>query len=270
VYRQRLLYNAETTPWLVETLHRADVRSATFYNYHHFNDNCTTRIRDLLDNATHNLLSRATKGIPSPPLRHFVNEGLAGRPLLLAISELFLGRSIDRPSTRWDGMFLPEILRAEVTARFGVAPEVLYERRQPLPIERAPRNAGSWLLVGIGALLGAGILLGGFLRRPRLGLLPTGIVLGFVGLFLTSLALFSPLAELRYNEALLLCWPTDLLLPFVPLPMAGRYAALRVLFLLVCAILALAGLLIQPLVGALLLCGLPLVATVAVWRSTWR
>jgi hypothetical protein len=267
VYRQRLLYDPKVTPWLVEVLHRADERSATFYNYHHFNDNCTTRIRDLLDNATQNRMAKATTAVPSPPLRHFVSEGLAGRPLLLAISQLFLGRSIDRPSTRWQAMFLPEILRAEVTTHFGIAPEVLYTRQAKNDGERAARSAGTWLLVGIGALLGAVILFAGFRRRPRLGLVPTGIILGFVGLFLTALAVFSPLTELRYNEALLLCWPTDLLLPLVSLRTAGRYAALRLFVLLVGAILAATGLLIQPLIGAIALCGLPLIATFFVSRA---
>ena len=35
-----------------QRLHAADVREATFYLYHHFNDNCTTRVRDLVDRAT--------------------------------------------------------------------------------------------------------------------------------------------------------------------------------------------------------------------------
>lgn len=266
VYRQRLLYDARVTPWLVETLHRADVRDATFYNYHHFNDNCTTRIRDLLDNATQNRMSQATQQIESPKLRYFVDEGLAGRPLLLAISQLFLGRSIDRPSNRWHAMFLPEILRAEVTTRFGVAPELLYARQQPLHTEAAPRNAGTWLLVGLGALLGAVVLFGGFLRRTRQALIPAAGVLGFVGLFLTSLAVFSPLTELRYNEALLICWPTDLLLPIFPLRTAGHYAALRIGVIVLAAGLAMAGVLIQPLVGAIFLCGLPLLAIFAVSR----
>jgi hypothetical protein len=248
-------------------LHKADVRSATFYNYHHLNDNCTTRIRDLLDNAAHHRLATATRAIADPPLRHYVDEGLAGRPLLIAVSDLFLGRSIDRASTRWHSMFLPSILRDEVEARFGAKPEVLYTRVAPLADAHASPRAGSWLLAGVGALLGALILFGGLCKRPRLGLIPTAFVLGLVGFFLSTLVLFSPLLELRYNEVFLLCWPTDLALPLLPLRIARRYVAVRLVVLLICAILWAAGVLIQPLAGPLLLCGLPLLATLRVWRA---
>ena len=270
VYRQRLPYDPEITPWLVAALHKADVRSATFYNYHHFRDNCTTRIRDLLDNATHHSLGLQARAIADPPLRHYVDAGLAGRPLLIAVSDLFLGRPLDRPGTRWQSMFLPEILRDEVKARFHAQPEVLYRRIAPLSEERASPHAGSQLLVAIGVLLALTTLFFGWRNMPRIGLIPTALVLGLIGFFLTTLVLFSPLAELRYNEALLLCWPTDLALPFLPLRLAGRYAALRLAMLALAAMLALCGVLIQPLWGAILLCALPLFAAVFVSRAVWR
>ena len=67
------------------------------------------------------------------------------------------------------------------------------------------------------------------------------------------------LPELRQNEALLICLPTDLLLLFLPVRWAAAYARLRLVGLLAGAVAVTAGLLIQPLWPLLLFCALPLV-----------
>ncbi len=259
VYRQRLPYDERTARAVAATLHASDVRSATYYHYHHFNDNCTTRIRDLLDLESQHTFFAATSSVADAPLRSYVRAGLAGEPALLALSELVLGRAVDRPGSRWQGMFLPAVLRDEVARRFFAPAEVVYKRQAPLPT--GSPHAGTWLLCALGAALAGLIFLGARLGHPRLGRLPAALVLGSIGLVVSGLVIFSPLLELRYNEVLLLCWPTDLSLLLLSRVLLRRYCAVRLVVLLLCALAAAVGLLHQPLYyGPLLLCGLPLLA----------
>src|SRR5262249_23466323 len=155
--------------------------------------------------------------------------GLLGEPWLLAVSELVLGRTIDRPSTRWQGMFLPAVMRAEIASHYGARVETVYERTAPLPVGN--RRAGTWLLIGVRVLRGVFVLLGARLGWPRLGRAPAAVLLGILGLFIWGLAACSPHSELRYNEVSLLCWPTDFLLPFLPPRALRRYLGVRLMVL---------------------------------------
>ena len=254
LWRQRLPLSAEAARALALTLHAADVREATYYRYHHFNDNCTTRVRDLVDRATGGALHRDTAAPGDPPLREYVRRGFAGQPLLLLLTDLLLGRAADRPTTRWQGMFLPEILRSELQTRLGAAPEVVYTRRQPIVIGSS--LGGPWLFVPLGTLLLVGVL--ATRRRPRWGARLVGAGLGLVGLLVTGLAACSALPELHTNEAVLICLPSDLLLLGLSPRRVVAYARLRLCGLLLCAGALATSLFIQPLVPVLLFCALPL------------
>lgn len=255
LWRQRLALSPDTARRMAQALHAADVREATYYRYHHFNDNCTTRIRDLIDQVTGGALRRGADAPSDPPLRRYVHDGFAGQPLLLLLTDLLLGRIADRPTTRWQGMFLPELLRSELTSRLSAAPVALYARRKPLVI--GPSQGGAWLLLPVGALLLAAAFL--LRRRPRFLAALVGGVLGLFGLLVAGLAACAALPELRNNEALLVCLPSDLLLLGLPVRWAVGYARLRLLGLLGCAAAVAAGLFIQPLWPLLLLCALPLI-----------
>lgn len=254
LWRQRLPLPADTARRLAQALHAADVREATFYRYHHFNDNCTTRIRDLVDQVTSGALRQGAEVVSDPPLRHYVHAGFAGQPLLLLLTDMLLGRLSDKPTTRWQGMFLPELLRRELESRLGAVPVVVYARHKPLVIGSS--WGGAWLLVPLGALLLAGVWVAR--RRPRLAAGIVGLGLGFFALLTAGLAACAALPELRQNEVLLVCLPTDLLLLGLPRRWVAGYARLRLIGLGVVAALAAAGLLLQPLWPVLLLCALPL------------
>ena len=87
LWRQRLPLPPETARRLAQRLHAADVREATFYLYHHFNDNCTTRIRDLIDEATDGALRQGAMVPSDPPLRRYVYRGFTGETLLLTLTD---------------------------------------------------------------------------------------------------------------------------------------------------------------------------------------
>ncbi|MCC6751258.1 MAG: DUF4105 domain-containing protein [Deltaproteobacteria bacterium] len=193
------------------------------YTYHHYLDNCTTRLRDLLDDVTGGAVERQLRGRPTGyTFRDLTREGFAGRLEVLALSELLLGRALDRPVDAWTGGFLPMFLepdlgKVQVGGRSLLGPvDVLHRRVGPEANQGNPLAGVTLLGLTAGglALLGALAL---YLARKRsrwtgLCLVPSALLVGLNGLLVWSLVLFVKLPEIRENELALLLWPTDLLL----------------------------------------------------------
>ena len=132
LYRQRLPLSDAQTAAIVTALHRADRPEQTLYNYRHFDDNCTTRIRDLVDEVTGGALRRGNLDKRFAPLRSRVYDGFAAAPLLSTLSQLVLGRRVDAPITGWDSMFC-RCAACRVGSHLLAAPEVVYQRQRSLP-----------------------------------------------------------------------------------------------------------------------------------------
>jgi hypothetical protein len=254
VWRQVLTLPPEQATALAAALERSTEAQNRYYLYHHFNDNCTTRIRDAIDRVTGGVLGRAPVD-RGRSFRQWAEQGFAGDWPLLAVAELLLGRSADRRTDSWSAMFLPSELRAEVAARLGAAPEVVYARRAPLVGGHTWLGHLAFALSGLAlaALLALAARLG---RRAFRGALAfAGLALGLVGLVLWALALLSTFPELTRNEALFAFWPTDLALGRLSPRLRRRYLTARLVVLALLVLGHLVGL-TQPL-SPLLLVALP-------------
>lgn len=266
IWLQRLPLDDATARELAAALERDALPENRYYRYHHFDDNCTTRVRDMIDGVVGGALSGGDQGGPGVTFRDISRQGFAEITGLLLLSDFVLGRRADRSPTAQEAMFLPDILRAEVEQRLGVAPVVIYERRGP-PFSNEPAG-GRWILIALGLVLAAAVagsrLTG---RVPRLALGTAAAILGFIGLVLWLLAIVSPLPEARWNEALLVFLPTDLALPFLSERRLRAYARFRVGMLVLVSVLAAVGLLQQPLWALILLPFGPLAAVSATNRK---
>ncbi|MDR2136122.1 MAG: DUF4105 domain-containing protein [Treponema sp.] len=81
------------------------------YQYHHFKDNCATRIRDILDLATGGQFKRAFGEAPSPfTLRQQVRRHTWFSPFMDWLLNFLMGQDIDVPMTAWQEMFLPQAI----------------------------------------------------------------------------------------------------------------------------------------------------------------
>ncbi len=137
VWRQRLPLTPEAAARLAAAL-EDDIRPENrYYLYHHYKDNCVTRLRDHIDEATGGALSGDKSLTFDVTYRELTRRGFLGDPLMLAVTELALGRLADEPTTAWQAMFLPAILRAEVSRVFGV------EARAGLPAQGPTLPSGS-------------------------------------------------------------------------------------------------------------------------------
>ncbi len=295
VYRQPLALGEAERAELARLLEENLRPEHRHYRYHHFADNCATRLRDLIDRASGGALRRRLVGRPTgTSFRALCREGFANRLGVVLLGELLLGRELDRPIDAWQGSFLPRILAEELrgVTRAGVPlagpPEPLYLRRARPPGAGLDPRRGLHLLSAIvaGALvLAAGLVLALRRRRRAAGLLllPLALGSGLSACLVYALVALTlgHLPELSGNENLLHLWPTDLALVAVALRFlrgrffAGRllrgYALLRTGIAALSLVAQAAGLLVQPLPPVVWSLGLGL-ALVVVSRSlplTW-
>ena len=246
VYAQPLRIAPDRLEWLAHRLRVTALPANRNYAYHHFHDNCTTRIRDLIDEASGGKLAHLHFARTERTFRQATRDGLAGLPSLLFATE-FLGRPMDRRPDRWERMFHPDALREEVD-RAGIvgSTETLHRRRgaSPLGGNTTSGRLPIWIAAGIlGVVLYLGAARGGITTRLTMGL--AGITSGALAFPLGILALLSRQDEFRHNETLLAFWPIDLVLLAGPRPAVRAYVRMRAGVALLLVLLRADGLLGQ-------------------------
>jgi hypothetical protein len=264
IYRQVIDLPPEAAARLAAGLEYDRQPERRNYFYDHYRDNCTTRLRDHLDAVTGGRLRRGADVPFGRTWRDVTRDGFAIDIWLLVGMEFLVGRAVDRPMTLWDAMFLPDVLRAEVRERLGAPVEVVYTRQASLPV--SDPGAGQELVLGTAGaltlLLAALALLGR--RRPwRVALGLYGVFAGAIGLFVYTTAAIVVLPELRRNEVLLVCLPTDLLLVALRGRPLAVYLVARLVALAVVALGLLAGALVQPMFATFALVAGPMAVAAA-------
>ncbi|HEY6178675.1 MAG TPA: DUF4105 domain-containing protein [Kofleriaceae bacterium] len=234
-----------------------------YYAYDHFWDNCTTRVRDVINAATGGKLSAMTEPTDGRTFRDLAREGFFGMRIPLLITDIAMGRVTDRPPTYYERMFLPQYLREAVTKLWGVQPSVVYERKGPPPLPDGPSGRVLLALVILAMTSPAWItrLIG---RAQRAGLAVAVVPYVVLGTVLTGLAILSPLPYIRWNETCLVLLPLDVLVLVLPEARRRGYARVRIAMLAVLLVLQLVGVLTQPLTAELLWPAIPL-AVVGFW-----
>ena len=203
------------------------------YLYHHYNDNCVTRLRDMIDRATGGRFREAAKAPGRMTLREHTRRYTAVSPPMSVLLDFLMNDEIDRPITQWDEAFLPDELERQVAALqvtgadgqktpLVAKSEVVFKADRAPPPEDPPRYAPWMLLMGL-AIGGSAVGLmywgrrGARLPRVLLGIehVVLGLVLGLPGTALFFMWLFTDHTVTYRNENLFLANPLMLLL--VPL-----------------------------------------------------
>ena len=200
------------------------------YLYDHYDDNCATRVRDIIDAAVDGQLSNAAAAPGRMTLREHTHRFTAHSLLMDWLLMFLMSDVIDQPVTRWQEMFLPGELEKNVAAlRYrddrGVEKDLVREsdvyyqgREQRIISEDVPGNWPWALFLGL-VLAAAAILLG---YRARLGgkrawtlygiySSVLGIALGFPGTALFFMSTFTDHTVTYGNENLFLANPLTLL-----------------------------------------------------------
>lgn len=209
------------------------------YSYQYFFDNCTTRVRDYLNEALGGRLQNENRALTQHTFREEVKSHYASIPLVEVSLDVLMNERIDRRMTQWEEMFLPSRLRQELSAfqsdisQNGRRVPVLDESQTLM--EFTPPAAGPNPYYIIAAILLTPMLfllfnlsrvpLASFSSQSGLTLRVPGISYRLMGLLGGALALFSGIygilmavgwlksghLDLHHNLNLLLFWPTDIL-----------------------------------------------------------
>lgn len=208
------------------------------YLYHHYNDNCATRPRDLIDAAFAGQLLEYEKA-PSPQtLRQLTRRYSMVNPPMSLVLDYLQNDELDGPATFKQASFLPDELEKHLNALQvkradgTVVPAVktkwtFYDaHRTPVPDEPPSFIPG---ILGVSLTLALLVFALGHLGRdgqrlPRvvLGNLNAllGLVWGPLGLFLFFMGLFTDHTVTHRNENLFFISPVT----FAALPLGVMYA----------------------------------------------
>jgi hypothetical protein len=203
------------------------------YLYNHYDDNCSTRIRDLIDKMVDGQLAQSCGQAGRMTLRQHTRRHTHQHFWMDLLLMFLMNDTIDKPVTRWQEMFLPTELERNVqnltladssgVCRKLVAENLLFfegSERPPVP-EFAPQHWPVTLALG-GFLAMLGLYLaflyqnqaaaGKYLFGIYHGLL--GLICGLAGLALFFMANFTDHTVTYHNENLYLANPLTLLLIF--------------------------------------------------------
>ncbi len=111
IWSQKLNLTQEQTGRIVDFL-LWNMRSENkYYKYHHFYDNCSTRIRDVLDRFLHKAVKNQTQDFTGKTLRDYVQNATKGNLILLAALDVLLNDQVDQPIKKYAELFSPLKLR---------------------------------------------------------------------------------------------------------------------------------------------------------------
>lgn len=220
------------------------------YPYQYFFDNCTTKVRDYLDEALTGRIKRQFVNDTAETFRdqvrtHYQSLGIIGFSL-----DVLMNSNIDRSITEWEEMFLPLRFRERLMeVRSDVAEEgeqlmLLSDPQQIIEFPPPTAQSNPYRMVSLILVLPV-LLLGLMLKRIpqsyssasfRIGFKAASINFRILGLLGLVTAFFSGIygllmlvswfvsdhVDTHHNINLLLFWPTDML---------GVLVSLRWLFL---------------------------------------
>lgn len=215
------------------------------YAYQYFDDNCTTRVRDYLDEALGGKLSAKFQAETEETYRDQVQSHYASTAIIAFSLDILMNGNIDRPVTEWEEMYLPLRLRENLS---GIMSDVAEDGRQlPLlsdyqvimafPPPTIEADAFQIASVGLIApvlfllLMLKRIPMSYFATHSRIGFKLEGLNFRILGVLGLVTAIFSGVygalmlgswfvsdhLDTHHNINLLLFWPTDILGVFVAL-----------------------------------------------------
>jgi hypothetical protein len=186
------------------------------YLYHHYYDNCATRIVDAIDAATDGQFKKSLQAPARHNFRGHTRRYAARDPVIDWLLVFAMNDSMEEKIVRMNELFLPVELEDGVAGfKYNEKPlvrtrKVLHEASKVRPVYHDPPVTWPYTLA-IGLVFGAYFLeLGRRMRagarwaRVTFGLLETlyGLIFGLLGLVVTVLALFTEHKVTTYNENL--------------------------------------------------------------------
>ncbi|MDA3934199.1 MAG: DUF4105 domain-containing protein [Gammaproteobacteria bacterium] len=215
IREQKLNLAATAARQLARDLQRLTEPDARVYDYDYFYYNCSTRVRDLLDQALGQQLQQATKPLPAATtLRREALRMVQGDFMVYLGLQLGMGRPVDVPINQWQAAFLPDNLAQQLAEFDGPmlrSDEVLVngpqaaQQLQPKYLQFALLGLLTVLVILLPAVLSS-------VFWSRIGLRLWLLCSGLGGVVLLLLWCCTQHESAWRNENLLLLLPSNLLL----------------------------------------------------------
>lgn len=186
------------------------------YRYHHFFDNCSTRVADEIDRALGGRISESSRASMAPTFRTAALDTIRSHTLYYVAIDLVITSATDRPMNGWEARFLPstftELLDRE---RSGDVPAVL-----ELEVVHRPEHSGGtpiwpWVWIYAFVLVPVTLLIA---ARPRLGAVVWGLASGLTGVGIAAIWAVTNYDFTAKNWNLLVLPATHLLLAGAVVP----------------------------------------------------
>jgi len=116
-----------------------------YYDYKEYSDNCSTRIRDLIDLGTGGQFMAAHETSDRQyTIRQYIRRYTWSKPISDWLLNLLMGQNLDKKVTSWEGMFLPAEIARNIIG-FSYSDEYGMERRLVSSVEtyNSARNGTS-------------------------------------------------------------------------------------------------------------------------------
>ena len=266
VFVKQLAFTPAQAQEIAGLLHENAKPENRYYRYDYYRDNCSTRVRDLLDKTLGGALERASRTSTAYSYRDHTRRLTRDSPLLFFGLDLAMGPYIDHPITEWEAMFLPmevdrKLTKLEIDHAGQRVPlvknqGVLFRAIRPQLPETMSVPVWPWLLGGLA--LGTGFYTLGRMRNRwgHLGFAASTALVGFIagaaGMLLIALWAFTDHRVTYWNQNILLCPVWALALPVFALDLGRTQPKCSRLSLRwfgatgLCALLALAIQVVSP------------------------
>jgi hypothetical protein len=159
VVAQELDLTAEQKDSVLAAIQRNAQPENIQYRYDYFRDNCSTRVRDILDHAMGGSLRKESAGLTGTTYRWHALRLMQVLPAIMLGVDIGLGRPSDFDLSKWQAMFLPRQLHdfvAGIVLTDGDGARRPLVRREAVLFQAtrggaepdAPPRLGIWALLG--------------------------------------------------------------------------------------------------------------------------
>ncbi|MFC2822066.1 MAG: DUF4105 domain-containing protein [Spirochaetales bacterium] len=217
VTRIELPLDAVQKKAVIEFLNSNAKTENSTYLYHHYRDNCATRLRDIIDRSANGAFKEWAQKQSGLSYRKQASRALSRNPFVQWALDFLQSGQIDKDATLWEEMFLPDVLEKAVKEYFSLeSTEIAASSGR---YSKSPSEPQSNILFSILA----GVLLGGvsasliLFGRENINFIYIGIVetiFAVMGLLLLFMMLFTNHDVTWYNENIIFVNPL-LLVPAV-------------------------------------------------------
>ncbi|MBO4394676.1 MAG: DUF4105 domain-containing protein [Spirochaetales bacterium] len=217
-----LPFTAEQKKAIVNFMDANLERENREYLYHHYTDNCATRLRDIIDRATGGDFQRWAKAQDGMTFRQQASRALSRNRFAQWALEFLQSAKIDGKATLWDEMFLPDVLEKAVMQYYGLDSELVVDngsRYRKVP-EKSQSNMLFSILLGLvlgGISVGLSFVGKGIARGVYCGIVD--IIFGILGSVLLFMMFFTNHDVTWFNENIIFANPLLILLgvlSFIP------------------------------------------------------